>query len=348
MTRCSLTIAVLALLATTSLEAANAKVASAAKTFPVPNHGGLELTIPGGWKDTVKSPPRPDFPPTIELTTDGSKFLVLISPIPSRDGDPGFNSPTRLRKLSEAQSKRMLSSAKETTVSLEEFKGDKAVGYFWTVTDKAPDPGSFEYATTAYVGVGDLLVSCTILHHEKESAERQAAIEMLKGAVQKAAAAPTELRVSAPGGGWDLVLPVKGLAVLDEQADEKRKSKNIMAADEKTGLTVSVFMEPSRKQGDHSTVRDVYWGRAKNSPMKKDNIKLDKVGDYATVDYIVPDIEGQAIQQKNVNVYIAHEGVWIDVHLSKVEFTEKDQPLFNEAVKGIRFEKSAPVKAAKK
>lgn len=75
-----------------------------------------------------------------------------------------------------------------------------------------------------------------------------------------------------------------------------------------------------------------------------DNIKLDKSGAYATVDYLVPDVGGQSLHQKNVNVYIARESVWIDVHLSKVRFTEKDQPLFHEAVKGIRFEKPAVAK----
>ncbi|MDB5298421.1 MAG: hypothetical protein JWO87_84, partial [Phycisphaerales bacterium] len=92
---------------------------------------------------------------------------------------------------------------------------------------------------------------------------------------------------------------------------------------------------------DSSTVREVYWGRGKQSPMKKENIKLGKAGDYATVEYIVPSVEGVPLNQKNVNVYIAHAGVWIDVHLSKVQYTEKDQALFDEIVKGLKIEKAA-------
>ena len=331
----------LGLIAPMTLQAADPKDPADPKIFAVPRHGGLALMIPKGWKDTVKPVPQPDFPPTIELTTDGKKFLVLITALPSRGGEPDFNSPAKLKTIAEGQGRQMLATAKEQTISVEELKGDKAVGYFWTLTDKAPDPGSFECVTTAFVGVGDLILSVTILHHEKDAPERQAALDMLKAASQKAAVALTELRVAAPGAGWELVMPIKGLTIVEEKENPARKMKQVTAEDAKSGLVVSIFMEPSRKEGDSSTVRDVYWGRAKDSPMRKENIKLDKVGDYATVDYLVPDIGGQAIQQKNVNAYVVHEGVWIDVHLSKVQFSDKDQPLFDEAVKGMRFAKPA-------
>src|SRR5947209_8256576 len=109
-----------------------------------------------------------------------------------------------------------------------------------------------------------------------------------------------------------------------------------MAVNQETGINLSVFMEPAPKAGDSTVVRDTYWGRAKQSPMKKEGITLGKVGDYATVQYIVPDVEGLPIQQKNMNLYLAHDGVWVDVHLSKVQFTDKDQALFDAIAKGAK------------
>ena len=94
-------------------------------------------------------------------------------------------------------------------------------------------------------------------------------------------------------------------------------------------MNLSVFMEPAPKAGDSAAVRDAYWGRAKQSPMKKEGVTLGKAGDYATVQYIVPDIEGLPIRQKNMNLYLAHDGVWVDVHLSKVQFTDADRALFD-------------------
>jgi hypothetical protein len=106
-----------------------------------------------------------------------------------------------------------------------------------------------------------------------------------------------------------------------------------MAPSEGTGVLLAVFMEPAAGRGDSTAVRNAYWGRAKNSPIPKRQIKLGKAGDYATAEYLVPDL-----QQKNMNVYIAHEGTWIDVHLSKADFTVADQPALDELVKSIRFE----------
>lgn len=311
------------------------------KAFKVPRHGNLELVVPDGWKQS-EEPAPPGLPPTIKFAA-GTKVEVLITAIAARDKD--FNSPAGLRKAAERAGNGMLASSRESTIKLEQLKGDGATGFYFTLTDKDPAPRSYEYLTSTMLGVGDLTLSVTILHHEKDAPERQAALDMLKGARQaKAAEAPADapLRLADPGGAaWELVLPVKGFEVTDDQISKARKSRQFMGTNQNTGVEMSVFMEPAPKAGDSSTVREVYWGRGKQSPMKKENIKLGKAGDYATVEYIVPSVEGVPLNQKNVNVYIAHAGVWIDVHLSKVQYTEKDQALFDEIVKGLKIEKAA-------
>ena len=75
------------------------------------------------------------------------------------------------------------------------------------------------------------------------------------------------------------------------------------AENSKTGLIVSIFMEPSQKEGDSVTVREVYWGSAKESPIPKDNIKFGKTGDHATVEFLVLDVGGEVIRQKNFNMH---------------------------------------------
>ena len=287
----------------------------------------------------------PGLPPTIEFSGEkGDTFSVQITAIPSRGGDSDFNSPAKLKKIAETLGGRMLSGSKEAALALEELKGDKAAGYVYTLTDKDPAPGSFEYITGGAVGVGDLILSVTILHHHKDAPERQAALDMLKGAKQaKAAPAtqPAELRVPGPrGAAWDLVLPVKGLEVVEDDADDPRV-RHLTAVDKSTGLIVSVFMEPAPQAGDSAAVRDVYWGRAKQSPLKKEGVTLGKAGPYATVQYTVPDVGGEKIDQRNANLYIAHEGVWVDVHVSKMKYADKDKPLFDAVVNGAKIEKRA-------
>lgn len=131
-------------------------------------------------------------------------------------------------------------------------------------------------------------------------------------------------------------MPAKGFQVVEDQSNEARQARRLMAVNEETGWNLSIFVEPAANAGDSIVVRDTYWGRAKQSPMKKEGITLGKAGDFATVQYTVPDVEGLPIQQKNVNLYLAHDGVWVEVHLSKVQFTDKDQADLDAIVKGAK------------
>ena len=49
----------------------------------------------------------------------------------------------------------------------------------YTLTDKPPAPGSYEYVTSGSFLVGDLLLPITILHHQKDPPERRAWIWMV-------------------------------------------------------------------------------------------------------------------------------------------------------------------------
>jgi hypothetical protein len=315
---------------------ADAPKDSAAKAFKVPNHGDLLLTVPKGWKDSMGQ--KRGMPPTIEFTDDGGTFSVQVSMIPPRGGVL-FNSPENLRKVAEAMGRGLLKTAKEKDLSIQEVKGAEATGYFYNLTDKDPDPGGYEYITGGDVGVGDLLLTVTILYHDPKSPVRQTALDMLKAARQSRAPAATQpayVGVAAPGATWDLVLPAKGFEIVEDQTNEARKSRQIMAVNKEKGLNLSVFMEPAPKAGDSAVVRDTYWGRARQSPLKKEGITLGKVGDFTTVQYMVPDVEGVPLEQKNLNLYLAHDGVWVDVHISKVQFTDKDQAEFDALANSIK------------
>ena len=57
-----------------------ARDAARPRTYDVPNHWSLELTVPEGWKESIQQPPR-DLPPTVELSpATGNDFVVLITP----------------------------------------------------------------------------------------------------------------------------------------------------------------------------------------------------------------------------------------------------------------------------
>ena len=64
---------------------------------------------------------------------------------------------------------------------------------------------------------------------------------------------------------------------------------------------------------------------------------MSEVGDAAIVEYMVKAYMGRKVGQKNIHVYLAHDGYWIDVHISKVLYQPQDQPSLDAIVKSVQI-----------
>lgn len=156
-----------------------------ASVFPVPQHGKLAMHIPAGWKHGLRQPPG-NIPPTITLVpASGDEFKTLITVLWSPKQDAGFNKPDALKRLIADDLRDMLPGAVEKDVSVQDFKGQDASGYYFLVTDKAPKPGEYPYAVRAVTGVGDLLLSVTVLCRAKDSVGITETIKALETATQE-------------------------------------------------------------------------------------------------------------------------------------------------------------------
>jgi hypothetical protein len=95
-----------------------------------------------------------------------------------------FNKPEKIKTLIDNDLRGMISSAVEQQVNIQEFKGNYGEGYYFLLTDKAPKSGEYPYAVRAGVGVGDLLLSVTVLSRSKTSDGIIFAIKALQEAKQ--------------------------------------------------------------------------------------------------------------------------------------------------------------------
>jgi hypothetical protein len=154
----------------------------AGREYPLPDHGSLQLQIPTSWRHDVRQPPD-RLPPTITLRpAEGRQFEFLITPLWSPKSDKGFNRIDKVRALVDGDRRGLAPSAVEKELVLESIEGPEAHGYYFVATDKAPKPGEFEFVIRAGIGVGDLLLSATILSHEKGSEAVQEALSALRQA----------------------------------------------------------------------------------------------------------------------------------------------------------------------
>lgn len=156
----------------------------AVEKYPIPEHGTLELNVPTSWRGDIHKP-QENLPPTIIFgPTKGNDFQVLITVLWDNLVKPDFNSPEKVRALVEIDGKKILPKAVETKIVLREIRGPNNTGYFFSLTDKAPNPGEYRYMTRGAIGVGNLLLNTTILHRIKESESVKEALFMLREARQ--------------------------------------------------------------------------------------------------------------------------------------------------------------------
>jgi hypothetical protein len=156
----------------------------AIRKYPIPGHGTLELNVPTSWKVEVHKP-QESMPPTLIFKpASGDDFQVLVTVLWSNKGEPDFNSQIRVRTLVEKDGQKLLPKTVETKIELKEIKGVSHIGYYFSITDKAPNPGEYRYMNRGVIGVGNLLLNATILHRVKESESVKDALSLLREARQ--------------------------------------------------------------------------------------------------------------------------------------------------------------------
>jgi hypothetical protein len=163
--------------------------AAAQKTirkYPIPEHGTLELNVPTPWKAEVHKP-QENMPPTIIFNpAKGNDFQVMITVLWGKTGEEGFNSREKARASVEKDGQKLLPNIAETKIVLTEIKGVTNSGYYFSVTDKAPNPGEYRYMTRGAIGVGNLFLNLTIFHRVRDSQSVQDALSILREAKQSA------------------------------------------------------------------------------------------------------------------------------------------------------------------
>jgi len=156
----------------------------AVRKYPIPEHGMLELNFPTLWKVEVHKQQEKMPPTLIFKPASGDDFQVLMTVLWSNKGEPDFNSQSKVRTLVEKDGQKLLPKTVETKIDLQEIKGVNNIGYYFSITDKAPNPGEYRYMNRGAIGVGNLLLNATILHRVKESESVKDALSMLREARQ--------------------------------------------------------------------------------------------------------------------------------------------------------------------
>lgn len=141
---------------------------------------------------------------------------------------------------------------------------------------------------------------------------------------------------SAESAPWELLLPDGGLTVQEERRKEDGSSAYIRLAG-RSGLGVSVFIEPVKNCTDAKACRDMIWKAGNPAWEKPQNVKMFEIGEASCVGFLIPFFEGKKVDQQNLYAQFVRDGYWVDLHLSYAGFTPDRQVILDSFVRSVRF-----------
>ena len=309
---------------------------SEVRSYPLPNHGTLNLTIPKSWQGSVSQPPD-NLPPTIVFAPPGrATYQVLITPIwPAK---PGIALPDQagIRENVERTAQKAKSEAVERNISIREIKGSSVAGYYYSITDKSPKPDEYKYMTQGMVRLGDLIITFTVLTNDGYTNAADQTIAAMRSASydggrtpvsgDSRAVRPDVIQITQKGDRYVLTVPVSRLVMSIPSRGLSQKNNAIGGStdnpryfyfnDEANSLIVSGWFEPA--QGFSGVQK--FWAnetgawRKNNLPEPRD-VSFRKIGNW---DAIVYDMDVPKGTSSHIRAHWVQSGTWIDIHLSVV------------------------------
>jgi hypothetical protein len=305
-----------------------------AQVLPLPNHGSLHLSAPPSWHSKVTRPAG-DLPPTFEFTpVSGSGFKVLVTPLWSNEPGAAHPSLALARKTVEHAATAAMQQSVESQLPLKDLKGHAVAGYYFSATDRAPEPGGYKHLTQGALVLGDLLVTFTALTNDGSEDATREALAALAGATYDPpgpasagvassedgqAVKVTELEadylVTHPESSLLLCVPKSNLRLEAGRGEGMNPSpRYFIFKDLAGGLVLSGWFEPEQRFPGLAKqwVEDVRSWSVNGLPEPRD-MAIGWTGGWETVFY---DTSLGGVHTSHVRAECTQSGTWIDLHLS--------------------------------
>ncbi len=139
-------------------------------------------------------------------------------------------------------------------------------------------------------------------------------------------------RISIPKTKGVLIINV-GPTTWEAHVRPDGKEIQLKAMLRKDNLLITAFLQKVNFAASAEKCRAEWWpATERSSHMKRDDLRQFENGDIAEVEYVVAELQGNAIRQKTVHAYLGARDLCAEVHLSKVLWQPADQKLFDDVL----------------
>lgn len=139
-------------------------------------------------------------------------------------------------------------------------------------------------------------------------------------------------QIQIPASASVIEFPADGFRV--NQADNARPYYYL--SNDKSHLNVSFNFEPAKKCATSLECRDYLLEKLRAASFKR-NWSTSKVGQVYVSENMDGPINGLFLRQQHMNAHYVIDGVWVDVHMSKVDYREADRQIFVDFLRSIRI-----------
>lgn len=241
-------------------------------------------------------------------------------------------------------------NAEEKEIPILEISGQQGQeGYYISVTDRTvenPSRDEYKYADVGAMAVGRMQVTFTLLTNIKDGPVRAQALDIVRSALHILPGPPWrtpegDIEVTSHNFPSILQLSLPGYELGPAEYFRGYEGIRIYGENPETHMIVSIFLEPSPEGWTVLDHRVDVWKKAKKTQEKAGWSPVDVVryerGGMAVLQYDVPEVRGVPVKQRSVNAFLVKDGFYVDVHLSKAEYSSKDEALFSAVLNSIRF-----------
>src|SRR5260370_10905934 len=143
-----------------------------------------------------------------------------------------------------------------------------------------------------------------------------------------------------PGKAWALELARQGLTTKanEIQPDGRRY---FLAENTKARVIVFVFLEASKAPGQAGECKHSLEEKGKGNVWVVlgvlKGIAYREKGEMQILEFTLPEVDGAPTNQKNIFGCLTKDGIFVDIHISKVFFRAADQPLFDALLQSFHF-----------
>jgi hypothetical protein len=315
------------------------------RTIAVLDGREISITTPSGWSFAESRDPRTGLP-TIRCADRKEEISLQITFFP----DPKAILETRegLEANMKEYFASYLSGAVEKEMTITSLDVPDGVGAYTSFTDrklvgkKVPESERLISTTGMRSWKGAFLLF-TLLTNSRDTEAYRQALEIVESGIRQVdgpraeASTADRPQLTAAGAPWVMTLPVEGFEVREQKQSADGRSEYYLLTNVTTGFTVSAFIEPAEKCSSSRECRDIIQKTACTKLGKTKNVRASEIGDVSTVECFVPKAQGVALEQQHVFAQYVVQGYWIDMHISKVRYTEADRAGFEQLVKGVSF-----------